>query len=154
MSYHISPNLGEILQGDLVSKIRRKLTSKYFLDRKCNCKTSTKVKVRCADGGECQRCCVIYKVTCKCCGEFYVGNTQNALKIGMQQHFQDVAQKVVNNKNSDSFAAHFAKHFTQKPSPQECREIMSFDVLSTVNPIGSMKTWGKLSCTLCMKEKI
>ena len=32
----------------------------------------------------------------------------------MEQHFQDVAQKVANNKNSDSFAAHFTKHFTQK----------------------------------------
>ena len=57
-------------------------------------------------------------------------------------------------KNSDSFVAPFAKQFTQKPSPQECREIMSFGILSTVNPIGSMKTWGKLSCTLCMKERI
>ena len=75
-------------------------------------------------------------------------------KKRMEQHFQDVAQKVVNNKNLDSFAAHFAKHFTQKPSPQECRKIMSFDILSTVNPIGSMKTWGKSSCTLCMKERI
>ena len=44
--------------------------------------------------------------------------------------------------------------FTQKPSPQQCREIMSSDIISTVNHIGSMKTWGKSSCTLCMKEKI
>ena len=73
------------------------------------------------------------------------------LKKRMEQHFQDVAQKVANNKNLDSFADHFAKHFTRKPSPQECREIMSFDIISTVNPIGSMKTWGKSSCTLCMK---
>ena len=33
MSYHIFPNLGELLQGDLVSKIRRNLASKYFLYR-------------------------------------------------------------------------------------------------------------------------
>ena len=72
----------------------------------------------------------------------------------MEQHFQDIAQKVANNKNMDSFAAHFAKYFTQKPGPQECREIISFDILSTVNHIGSMKTWGKLSCTLFMKERI
>ena len=52
----------------------------------------------------------------------------------MEQHFQDVAPKVVNNKNSDSFAAHFAKQFMQKPSPQECRKIMSFDIIYTVNP--------------------
>ena len=73
-------------------------------------------------------------------------------KKRMEQHFQHVAQKVANDKNLDYFAAHFAKHFTQKPSPQQCREIMSFDIISTVNPIGSMKTWGKSCCTLCMKE--
>ena len=71
----------------------------------------------------------------------------------MEQHFQDVAQKVANNKNSDSFAAHFAKHFTQKPSPQECRGIMYFDILYTVKPIRSLKTWGKLSCTLLYERK-
>ena len=49
----------------------------------------------------------------------------------MEQHFQDVAQKVANNNNLNSFAAHFAKHFTQKPSPQECREIMDFDINQT-----------------------
>ena len=38
----------------------------------------------------------------------------------MEKHFQDVAQKVINDKNSDSFADHFAKHFTQKPSPPQC----------------------------------
>ena len=44
--------------------------------------------------------------------------------------------------------------FTQKPSPQQRREIISFGILSTVNPIGSMKTRGKSSCTLYMKEII
>ena len=78
--YHRFPNLGEHLQGDLVSKIRRNLAYKYSLDRACNCNTNTKVKGRCAYGGECQGCCVIYKVTCKCCGNLYVGNTQNTQK--------------------------------------------------------------------------
>ena len=36
----------------------------------------------------------------------------------MEQHFQDVAQKVMNDENLDSVAVHFAKDFTQKPSPQ------------------------------------
>ena len=71
-----------------------------------------------------------------------------------EQHFQDVAQKFTNDKNLDSFSAHFVKHFTQKPGPQQFCEIMSFDILSTVNPIGSMKTWGESSCTLCTKERI
>ena len=69
----------------------------------------------------------------------------------MEQHLQYVAQNVMHDKNSDTLAAHFAKKITQKPISQKCRKIMSFRILSTVTPIGSMKTWGKLSCTLCMK---
>ena len=30
----------------------------------------------------------------------------------MEQHFQDVAQKVANDNNSDFFATHFAKKVT------------------------------------------
>ena len=75
---------------------------------------------------------------------------QNNLKR-MGQHFQDVPPKVINNNSSDSFASNFAKHFKQKPSPQQCQEIMSFDILAMVNHIGSMKTWGKSPCILCMK---
>ena len=60
----------------------------------------------------------------------------------------------MNDNNSNSFAAHFAKHFTQKPSSQQCPKIMSFDILYTVNPIGSMKTCGKSACTIWMKERI
>ena len=72
----------------------------------------------------------------------------------MKQHFQYVAQNFTNNKNSDSFSSYLAKTFTQKPSLQQCHEIMSFNILSTVNHIGSMNTWGKLSSTLFMKERI
>ena len=69
----------------------------------------------------------------------------------MEQYFQDVAQKVRYNKNSDSFAAHFAQHLYQKPTSQQCREIIKLGILFKVNSIGSVKTWSKYSCTLCMK---
>ena len=36
----------------------------------------------------------------------------------MERHHQDVAQKVQHDKNSDTFAAYFAQHFDQKPTPQ------------------------------------
>ena len=41
------------------------------------------------------------------------------------------------NENLDSYTAHFAQHFSKKPSPQQCCTIMDFDILSTVNAIGS-----------------
>ena len=58
----------------------------------------------------------------------------------MEQHFQDVAQKVQHDKNSDTFAAHLNQHFDQKPNPQQCREIMKFEILSKLNHIGLIKT--------------
>ena len=57
----------------------------------------------------------------------------------MEQHFQDLAQKIQHDKNSDTFAGHFTQHFDQKPTPKQCREIIKLEILSTVNPIGSMK---------------
>ena len=72
----------------------------------------------------------------------------------MEQYFQDVTPKVMHSKNSEYFSAHFSKYFTQKPSPQKYRKIMSFKIISMENTISSMKTWGKLSCKLCMKEGI
>ena len=37
----------------------------------------------------------------------------------IEQHFQDAAQNIVQDKNSDSFDAHFTKKCTQKPIPQQ-----------------------------------
>ena len=139
MSYHPFPNLGEILQGDLVDKIRKGIGSEYFLNRKCNCNYTTKVKGTCAYGGERRACCVAYKVTCRKCLSVYVVNTKKTLKKRMEQQLQDADQKVQYDKNSDNFAAHFAQNFNQKPTPPQCREIMKPEILSTINPIGSNK---------------
>ena len=62
----------------------------------------------------------------------YVLNTQNFLKKIMELNFQNMAQKVQHNKNLDTFAAHFAQQLYQKPTPQQCLEIIKFDILSTV----------------------
>ena len=49
-------------------------------------------------------------------------------KKRMEQHFQDVAPKVQHDKHYDTFAAHFAEHFYQKPTPQQYREIMKLEI--------------------------
>ena len=72
----------------------------------------------------------------------------------MEQYFQYVAPKVLYNIFFDYFPAHFAKYFPQKLTPQQCCEIVSFKLLSKVNPIGLMKKWVKSSCTICMAGDI
>ena len=113
------------MQVDLVSKLWKSLLSKYFVDIKCNGKSTKKVNVKCAYKGECLKCCVFYKVTYKLCGDFNIGNTQHTLKIIMEKHFQYVAQKVMHDNNSDFFAANFAKNVIQNPNSQQCHKIIS-----------------------------
>ena len=145
MSYHLFPNLGQTIQDDLVGNIKRGIGPKDILNCECNCNYTTKVQVICAYGGECISCgsCVVYKATRRKCLSVYVGNTQNNPPKITEQHYQDVDQKVQYDKNLDTFAAHFAQHFDQKSTPQQCRKIMNFGILFTVNPIMSMKTWSK-----------
>ena len=45
MSYRRFPNLGELLQVDMIGKFRKGIGSKDFLDCECNCSSTTKVKV-------------------------------------------------------------------------------------------------------------
>ena len=52
------------------------------------------------------------------------GKHSKYLKKRTEQHFQDIAQRVQHDKNSDTFAANFAQHFDPKPTPQQFREIM------------------------------
>ena len=45
MPYHQFPNTEKILQGGLVSKTRKGIGSKYFLNSEFNCNYVTKVKL-------------------------------------------------------------------------------------------------------------
>ena len=47
MPYHQLDNLGEIIQGDLVSKPSKEDCIKYFLNCGCNCNSNTKVNGVC-----------------------------------------------------------------------------------------------------------
>ena len=94
---------------------------------------------------------MVYKVTFKICLKFYVRNTKNTLNNRMEQHLEDVDQKVQHDKKLGTFLAHFTQHFNQKPTPQQRHDIMNFKIISTLNLIGSMNNWGKPSYTFLAK---
>ena len=71
-----------------------------------------------------------------------------------EEHFQDVSQKVIKDNHLEYFSDQFFKQFTQKPIPQQCCDIISFQILILLNPIDLMELWGKLSCTPCIKQRI
>ena len=72
-------NLGELIQGYFVSKIKEGSASIFF-NSDCNCNSATELNDTCAYKGECNKCCIVYKVTCKCFYDLFIVNTQNTLK--------------------------------------------------------------------------
>ena len=156
MSYHRFSNLRDIFQGNLNQKLMEGILSHNFMDLPCNCNKTMKLHGQCVYNGDCRKMCVIYKVTCRICDNFYIGNTQQKMKNWQGQHLDDVKKLVMKEICSDSFAAHFAGHCTLgvKPSNKELREMMKYQIIWQGNPISCMKTFGKLDCLLCMRERI
>ena len=156
MSYHEFSNLGEIFQGDLNSKIMKNITSKDFVDLDCNCRRNSTVNGNCICGGECRKSIVACKATCTECGCYCIGNTQQKLKNRMNAHFSETKQLVNNDVFSDSFAKHFATHFNdgEKITRGDVRNITKLEILWQGEPMSSIKTFKKLNCNLCAKERI
>ena len=162
MSYHKFSNLREILQGDLTSKLISPVQSLHFKDNPCNCKTETKADGECIYGGNCCKHMLIYKATCQCCGKYYIGNTQRKVKERMSDHFRETKDLVNTGKASDSFAKHFSQHLyslkdrkeNKQVTANDVRQITRVKVLWQGRAVSCMKTFGKVTCRLCMQERL
>ena len=75
MSYHKFPNLGQMFQSDLTTKLTEGLESLDFMDLPCNCNARAKVNGKCWFNGECQKSIVVYNAKYKLCKMLYIGNT-------------------------------------------------------------------------------
>ena len=157
MSYHRFPNLGQALQGDLNGKLIKNIRSEDYADLECNCNITSKVNGSCAFGGDCRKSVVVYKAECIDCGMCYLGNTQQKLKMQTRQHLGEVCKVVNTGKASDSFAKHFAIHQKQRTTKlsigEPCTKV-KVSILWQGNPISCNKSFGKLNCSLCMKERV
>ena len=94
MSYHKFSNLREIFNGDLTTKLMERIKSQDYRTKSCNCNVRTKVDGQCIYKGQCRKSIVVYKATCKCCGKFYIGNTQNKVKDIMYAHLNETRNLV------------------------------------------------------------
>jgi len=94
MVYKRHSNLKELLLGQLQQKCMEGVVIASDLkkrgDEKCRCQAKYKPDGRCPYGEECETRAVIYKITCRCCKDYYLGKTQNSLKERCQEHYHDV----------------------------------------------------------------
>ena len=88
------------------------------------------------------------------CDAIYIGNTQQTFKKKMDGQFSDIQSLLKNGQKSDSFAAHFVQHFNNTTSRTDLRKYMKFKVIKQINPIGTMKTFTKPNCNLCIQERL
>ena len=72
----------------------------------------------------------------------------------MDGHLSDLLRILKNGQKSDSFAAHFEKYFNTNTSRTDIRKYMTFKVVNKLKPIGTMKTFTKPNCNLCMEERL
>ena len=75
----------------------------------------------------------------------------------MTQHLNELCSLVNNNKTSDSFAKHFATHHrdrSTKLTAGEARRQVKVSIVWQGKPISCNKSFSKLNCSLCMKERL
>ena len=83
----------------------------------------------------------------------------------MTGHFADTRRLIDNGIVSDTFAKHFASHFKTNEekgkrkkkdlvSIGQIRKLAKVSILWQGKPISNVKTFGKLNCSLCMKERL
>ena len=83
-------------------------------------------------------------------------DTQQKLKNRMNTHFSETKELVNEDKLSDSFAKHFAAHFNENEriTRGDVRDMTKIEILWQRKPISSLKTFKKLNCNLCTRERI
>ena len=144
ISYHRFSNLGQGFQGDLSGKLTKNVQSEDFAQLKCNCNKKSLVNGECAYGGECRASIVVYKAECKECKMCYLGNTQQKIKLRINQHLGEVCKLVNTGKTSDSFARHFAQHHNvQRTKIDKCRTRVEEQKNQTYHRRGAQQSEGE-----------
>ena len=88
------------------------------------------------------------------CDAIYRGNTQQNFKKIMDGHFSDLQRLIKNGKKPVSFASHCEQHYNTTTSRTDLRKYMAFKVVKQLNPIGTIKTFTKPICNLCIEERL
>ena len=74
----------------------------------------------------------------------------------MNQHFDIVEILVSKGTQSDSCAKKTTSHFVpgDKSKYRKVRDKVDLEVIYKGNPISYLKSFGKLNCSLCMKDRL
>ena len=88
---------------------------------------------------------MIYKVICKECKKFYVGISQNKVKLRFTEHYSSVKKQLERNKTSSKFSTHFSRCYqkrygTKKYDINKIRDMCHHEIIYEANPLSAVKT--------------
>ena len=153
MSYHRFRNLRELFQGHLNDALLKNVVSEDYCDRPCNCRNDTCLYNNC-----CRKQLIVYKVKVRNSGKYYIGATSKTLKDRVAGHLQDTHRLLREGMGGSTLASHLAKMWQANsnsiPSAGKLRDGLSYSILWQGDPFSCSKTFGKLQCKLCQKERV
>ena len=82
------------------------------------------------------------------------------MKARMTKHYGEACTFANTGKQADTFARHFGQHALEEKDPSrlvtagDIRKFVRMEIMWQGSIISCMKTFGKLSCKLCMQERI
>ena len=93
MCYRRHRNLREYLLADANAKLMRNIVDEDTKPQACNCQQRVRNSSgECIFGGQCRTAGVVYKITCKCCGDYYIGKTQRYVRKRTHEHVTDTGK--------------------------------------------------------------
>ena len=111
--------------------------------------------------GHCCSTCLVYKLTCKCCAQVYIGAMQNTLKERMSRHCGNVQNILKTGKDSSTLAKYSSQHShwpnlppNVAPKPYQIQKKINFEILYQGSPMAVVCYFGSVNCCICMQEKL
>ena len=91
---------------------------------------------------------IVYKATCKQCGKFYIGVSQNKAKLRFTQHYSSVGKKSEKEISNSRYAKHFVSCYVKRYGTKvydvnKVRDMTMHEILFEANPLTAVKTYGK-----------
>ena len=84
------------------------------------------------------------------CDNIYIGDTHQIFNKIIDVPFYDVQRLLKNGHKSESFSAHFEKHFKYTISGTDLRKCMIFKLVNHINNIVPMKSIIKPNYNICI----
>jgi hypothetical protein len=166
MSFKRFPNARQLYRADLDKKLNAGLVTKEYKTRDCNCRGSNLREGECIYGEECRKRCVVYKISCRHCKKFYIGNTSDLLKNRVSGHCCDACSLA--NKSAKPRSTALSRHcfthlcishpdgppYGSRFSVPLVKSMLDVEVLWHCNGIRASKSFGKRECLLCNQERL